>query len=342
MISSSMNVVMTVLGFAVSATFIVFVCARLLWRRRRRRGAAAPGFQVASMERSLSGLEPSVVATFPSVKYNQRMFSREDALCTVCLNDYAEKEMLRLLPWCGHAFHIDCIDAWLRQHSTCPICRLSLRSSPDRRLVNYSQMNPQMAPAIRPLFDPELQLSNEMELQSQHPQHPQQQQSVVSQQQGWSSQVFEYEGTGSDHRRLVSSRPMRPGKWSLKLWKRSDRDDEHGGGGDHSAQLFGAPSSQDSSVTININIGQMPPHEVSGANNHDSDATNSNRSDVSSANDVSISLQSPRCANGRDGRHDEQREINVDSSHHSRPVNLSIELNVCDGAILGYSAASRS
>ncbi|GJN29437.1 hypothetical protein PR202_gb17663 [Eleusine coracana subsp. coracana] len=36
------------------------------------------------------------------------------------------EDKLRLLPTCGHAFHVPCIDAWLLSHSTCPLCRGSI------------------------------------------------------------------------------------------------------------------------------------------------------------------------------------------------------------------------
>ncbi|KAK3130560.1 hypothetical protein QOZ80_6BG0495090 [Eleusine coracana subsp. coracana] len=45
-------------------------------------------------------------------------------LCAVCLEEVQAGEMVRqLLPACGHLFHADCVDAWLRSHRTCPLCR---------------------------------------------------------------------------------------------------------------------------------------------------------------------------------------------------------------------------
>eukprot|EP01018_Ginkgo_biloba_P024753 Gb_03946 [translate_table: standard] len=35
-------------------------------------------------------------------------------------------EKLQQLPFCGHTFHLDCIDNWLINNATCPLCRTSL------------------------------------------------------------------------------------------------------------------------------------------------------------------------------------------------------------------------
>jgi hypothetical protein len=46
--------------------------------------------------------------------------------CVICLAEYEEKDVLRILPYCSHNFHMACIDLWLEQNSTCPVCRISL------------------------------------------------------------------------------------------------------------------------------------------------------------------------------------------------------------------------
>ncbi|XP_061372835.1 RING-H2 finger protein ATL8-like [Gastrolobium bilobum] len=43
--------------------------------------------------------------------------------CAICLTEFAAGDEIRVLPQCGHGFHVSCIDAWLRSHSSCPSCR---------------------------------------------------------------------------------------------------------------------------------------------------------------------------------------------------------------------------
>ncbi|TVU47591.1 hypothetical protein EJB05_07197 [Eragrostis curvula] len=47
----------------------------------------------------------------------------EDELtCSVCLEQVDVGDLLRSLP-CLHQFHVNCIDPWLRQQGTCPVCK---------------------------------------------------------------------------------------------------------------------------------------------------------------------------------------------------------------------------
>jgi hypothetical protein len=60
----------------------------------------------------------------------------------VCLEEYQAKDVVRVLPYCGHAFYVACIDAWLKQQSTCPICRASMRATTKHRAAAAAAMPP--------------------------------------------------------------------------------------------------------------------------------------------------------------------------------------------------------
>lgn len=51
-------------------------------------------------------------------------------MCAICLCEYKEAEMMRMLPDCKHCFHLKCVDAWLRLNATCPVCRSSPLPTP--------------------------------------------------------------------------------------------------------------------------------------------------------------------------------------------------------------------
>lgn len=73
-----------------------------------------------------SGLDQSFIDALPVFVYKEVMGPKEPFDCAVCLCEFSDKDKLRLLPTCSHAFHINCIDTWLLTNSTCPLCRGTL------------------------------------------------------------------------------------------------------------------------------------------------------------------------------------------------------------------------
>ncbi|KAJ8765696.1 hypothetical protein K2173_014818 [Erythroxylum novogranatense] len=69
------------------------------------------------------GLEQSLIDSIAVFKYKKDEGLIEGTECSVCLNEFEEDESLRLLSNCKHAFHLPCIDTWLRTHKNCPLCR---------------------------------------------------------------------------------------------------------------------------------------------------------------------------------------------------------------------------
>ena len=82
------------------------------------RGAAAAASPV--------GLDPAVIATYPTVPFSRAALGADaEAACSICLCEYRDGEMLRVMPECKHRFHLTCLDAWLRRSASCPVCRSS-------------------------------------------------------------------------------------------------------------------------------------------------------------------------------------------------------------------------
>ncbi|KAL3731886.1 hypothetical protein ACJRO7_028706 [Eucalyptus globulus] len=73
------------------------------------------------------GIDEAMLQSYPtilfsSVKHHEKIGG---CSCSICLGEYEESDVLRLLPECGHFFHMECVDPWLRLHATCPVCRKS-------------------------------------------------------------------------------------------------------------------------------------------------------------------------------------------------------------------------
>ncbi|PAN49264.1 hypothetical protein PAHAL_9G437800 [Panicum hallii] len=124
---------------AAAAIFITFVlCFYLFLCAKRYRGAAptiggggsgAGGgrarfvFAGAGCHGGGGGMDEAAIAALPR---KEVAAGDPPADCAVCIAEVAAGEAARVLPRCGHAFHVECVDMWLRSHSTCPLCRCAV------------------------------------------------------------------------------------------------------------------------------------------------------------------------------------------------------------------------
>ncbi|GFP88567.1 RING-H2 finger protein atl52 [Phtheirospermum japonicum] len=90
------------------------------------------------------GLDEALIEKITVCKYKNGDGLIEGTECAVCLSEFQENESLRLLPKCSHAFHLPCIDTWLKSHSNCPLCRANVvaLASPAVNLNSYQVNRP--------------------------------------------------------------------------------------------------------------------------------------------------------------------------------------------------------
>ncbi|XP_022985406.1 RING-H2 finger protein ATL22-like [Cucurbita maxima] len=80
---------------------------------------------------AVAGLDGPTIESFPKTILGQsrRLPKPGDTTCAICLSEYQPKEAIRTIPDCGHFFHANCVDEWLKLNATCPVCRSSPEDS---------------------------------------------------------------------------------------------------------------------------------------------------------------------------------------------------------------------
>lgn len=78
-----------------------------------------------------NGLTKEQINTLPT-----RDFCKIDQLktCSICITEYTESSKIRILP-CGHEYHDECIDQWLSENDSCPICRNRILHPDDSEIL---------------------------------------------------------------------------------------------------------------------------------------------------------------------------------------------------------------
>jgi E3 ubiquitin-protein ligase ATL10/75/76/77/78 len=93
--------------------------------------AASPSVAASSCAGVRGGIKKRALRSIPVEVYVGRDEKEEEEeeeagsgdVCAICLGEFADGEKVRVLPRCGHAFHVPCVDAWLLSRGSCPTCR---------------------------------------------------------------------------------------------------------------------------------------------------------------------------------------------------------------------------
>ncbi|XP_042373886.1 probable E3 ubiquitin-protein ligase ATL44 [Zingiber officinale] len=113
-VDSDVVVILAALLCALICVVGLALVARCACLRR-----SSPGFPAPPRK----GLKKKALQALPKVSYTAAAVGGSLAECPICLAEFAEGDEIRILPHCGHGFHVSCVDTWLAAHSNCPSCR---------------------------------------------------------------------------------------------------------------------------------------------------------------------------------------------------------------------------
>lgn len=88
-----------------------------------------------------TGMKEKFIQAIPTIIYGKSTLHLTGLSiatdCAICTAEFMEGEGVRVLPKCNHGFHMECIDNWLRSHSSCPTCRHCLRIQGYKNMADH-------------------------------------------------------------------------------------------------------------------------------------------------------------------------------------------------------------
>ncbi|KAJ9166968.1 hypothetical protein P3X46_021657 [Hevea brasiliensis] len=124
-LDSDFLVILAALLCALICVLGLIAVARCAWLRRLSSTANSRSPNPSPLplpSAANKGLKKKILQSLP-----KQTFSPDSAAkftdCSICLTEFSTGDEIRVLPHCGHGFHVNCIDMWLGSHSSCPSCR---------------------------------------------------------------------------------------------------------------------------------------------------------------------------------------------------------------------------
>ncbi|XP_068008274.1 E3 ubiquitin-protein ligase RNF128 isoform X2 [Melanerpes formicivorus] len=113
--------------FFISVSFFIVTAATMgyfiFYSARRLRIARAQSKNQRQLKaRAKKAIEQLQLRT---LKQGDKETGPDGDTCVVCIELYKPNEVVRILT-CNHLFHKNCIDPWLLEHRTCPMCKCDI------------------------------------------------------------------------------------------------------------------------------------------------------------------------------------------------------------------------
>ena len=86
-------------------------------------GEYEPVIDKQCKKRSIADINKEL-GKYKKIKTNNKLIE-ENCECSICADKYKEGEYKREL-CCSHVFHKKCIDKWLQNNNSCPMCRKNI------------------------------------------------------------------------------------------------------------------------------------------------------------------------------------------------------------------------
>lgn len=146
-VESDFVVILAALLCALICVVGLIAVARCAWLRRGTPGSG----RVPGQRSPNKGLKKKTLQSLPKYTYNSSSSTTGagngtgagavTADCAICLAEYVDGDEIRVMPQCGHGFHVQCIDTWLGSHSSCPSCRQILVVARCQKCGEFPAMN---------------------------------------------------------------------------------------------------------------------------------------------------------------------------------------------------------
>ncbi|XP_075485482.1 RING-H2 finger protein ATL66-like [Primulina tabacum] len=109
---------------------LLFLYARWVCNVEYSPPPAPPHPTISAAPAPTLGLDSTTINGLPIVLYRSSVDSESimESECCICLGMFGDGDKVKELPGCKHVFHSECVDKWLNTHSSCPLCRASLRA----------------------------------------------------------------------------------------------------------------------------------------------------------------------------------------------------------------------